>query len=465
VSKRTPPLKAPFPWPGGKSRVADLVWERLGNVGNFCEPFAGSLAVTLRRPADHFEDGYRVETVNDANHYIVNFWRAVRQAPDEVAEYADWPVTEADLHARHKWLVRSAEAAKWRAKMVTDADHFDAKVAGWWTWGQCCWIGGAWCAHKVDQAVLPLLDSSQKGVHSAQGENPADWVQAPELASGMGRGDAAAHADGADNHKRPHIGATSKRLGSGVAAAGPAADHEQRRPLLAMPESAHGCGVNGSHGRPQLADAFDIGRGVNSGGNLSQQVPLLRGRPGNSGTGVTGAAGLAGEGTVEARRAWLTDWMNRLADRLRLVRTCYGHWSRVCDSDSTLTRLGLTGVFLDPPYPARSVCGKKSRDPNLYATDAGADLDGLRDEVLAWCRKWGDDRQIRIAVCGYEGDGYEALESLGWTVHSWEASGGYANQRRAGKGKSENAARERIWFSPGCKRPVECPLFDHLEPA
>lgn len=25
------PLKAPFPWFGGKSRAADLIWPRLGN--------------------------------------------------------------------------------------------------------------------------------------------------------------------------------------------------------------------------------------------------------------------------------------------------------------------------------------------------------------------------------------------------------------------------------------------------
>lgn len=38
-------LKAPFPWFGGKSRAAHLVWERFGAVGNYVEPFAGSLAV------------------------------------------------------------------------------------------------------------------------------------------------------------------------------------------------------------------------------------------------------------------------------------------------------------------------------------------------------------------------------------------------------------------------------------
>lgn len=137
MSNRGEVLKAPFPYPGGKSRVADLVWKRLGDVQNYCEPFAGSLAVLLRRPAEHFARGYRVETVNDMNHYLVNFWRAVASEPGRVAEYADWPVNEADLHARHKWLVRSAEAADWRERMRTDPHAFDAKIAGWWVYTRC----------------------------------------------------------------------------------------------------------------------------------------------------------------------------------------------------------------------------------------------------------------------------------------------------------------------------------------
>lgn len=43
-------MKAPFPWFGGKSRVADLVWDRFGDVPNYCEPFFGSGAVLLQRP-------------------------------------------------------------------------------------------------------------------------------------------------------------------------------------------------------------------------------------------------------------------------------------------------------------------------------------------------------------------------------------------------------------------------------
>jgi DNA adenine methylase len=53
-------LRAPFPWFGGKSRVAPLVWERFGNVPNYVEPFFGSGAVLLGRPHPP-----KTETVND----------------------------------------------------------------------------------------------------------------------------------------------------------------------------------------------------------------------------------------------------------------------------------------------------------------------------------------------------------------------------------------------------------------
>ena len=42
--------KTPFPWFGGKADAAPAVWEALGDVDHYCEPFAGSLAVLLRRP-------------------------------------------------------------------------------------------------------------------------------------------------------------------------------------------------------------------------------------------------------------------------------------------------------------------------------------------------------------------------------------------------------------------------------
>ena len=144
------PLKAPFPWFGGKSRVADLVWDRFGNVPNYVEPFFGSGAVLLARPHKP-----HTETINDLDCAVANFWRALQHDPDGVAYYADQPVNEADQHAKHLWLCSQEE---FRERMKTDPDYFDVKIAGWWVWGQCIWIGSGWCASQ-----LPHLGNAGKG--------------------------------------------------------------------------------------------------------------------------------------------------------------------------------------------------------------------------------------------------------------------------------------------------------------
>lgn len=128
---------APFPYFGGKRRVSELVWQRFGAVNNYVEPFAGSLAVLLGRP----EYG-TIETVNDINGWISNFWRAVRIDPERVASVCDWPVNEIDLHARYQWLVARSESLI--QKLRQDPEYFDAEIAGWWVWGQCAWIGDDW---------------------------------------------------------------------------------------------------------------------------------------------------------------------------------------------------------------------------------------------------------------------------------------------------------------------------------
>lgn len=183
-----PALKAPFPYFGGKSRAASVIWEGLGDVTAYVEPFAGSLAVLLARPETH--RGH-IETVNDVDCYIANFWRAISRDAEAVAAHADWPVNEADLFARHRWLVAQADV---RERVRSDPDYFDAKVAGWWVWGLSCWIGGGWCAVKA----LP------------NGETPSEQTKRPDLNSAsQGKG---VHRviDTEEQGRRPHLG---RRMG------------------------------------------------------------------------------------------------------------------------------------------------------------------------------------------------------------------------------------------------------------
>jgi hypothetical protein len=382
-------LKPPFPYFGGKWRAADIVWDRLGDPDNSIEPCCGSAAVTLARPTP---SGPRIETINDMDCYVANFWRATQSpkgrrklARHMVAYYADWPVNEADLHARHQWLLNSEEAVRFRERIKSDPFYFDYRFAGWWVWGACTWIGSGWCPSPADE--------------SEAANEPAEKL--PRLTGGrtgdLYYGGLGVHADQPPaflrpSKKRPPLCCGNTRYGLGV----------HRKPDLSIP-----------NGRPQLADAYSRGRGVHGHDRAE---------------------------TCRERLEWLEALFCALRDRLRTVRVCCGDWIRVCGSKSVTTRLGLTGIFFDPPYGEES--GRRS---NLY----GVDSLKVAADVRRYCLKHGADPMFRIVLAGLEGE-HDELLNHGWTVEGWKNPGGYNNRTEEGK---ERARRERLWCSPYCLRP------------
>lgn len=375
-------MKAPFPWFGGKSRVAHLVWERFGDVPNYVEPFAGSLAVLLGRPTQP-----RIETVNDIDCYLANFWRATVWAPVEVAAASDWPVNEADLHARHKWLV---DQEAFRERMKTEPEFFDARVAGWWVWGLCQWIGSGWCEHPEWRGRTNAGDKP-RGIQSM-------WLKRPALQRGR----------------------------RGVVSAS-----EPSRKLPLIGERGGGRGVlSAPAGKLPLIGSGGIGRGLHSG-----KIVPDRQHP-----DISGARGVHSASTGEQ----LFEVFERLRGRLRRVRVCCGDWKRVLGPSPT-TKIGVTGVFLDPPYA--------SERSTVYAQDSFE----VAHQVREWAIENGENRDLRIALCGYDG---EHDMPAGWDCVAWKAPGGYGNQGTGTKGR-DNSRRERIWFSPHCLPPRQR-LFEEV---
>ena len=186
-------LKAPWPYPGGKSKIAPVVWQRLGDTPNYCEPFLGSAAVLLARPP--FE-GNRIETVNDADGHVANFWRALQADPDAVAYYADWPVSELDMQSRGTWLYYRPTAREWVERLRSDPDYDDAKSAGWWAWFVSCWIG-----------ALPSIPEERPDGTTAygQGGGPGGVYERRPHLGNAGTGVA---------RQRPHLGSGGQ--GNGV---------------------------------------------------------------------------------------------------------------------------------------------------------------------------------------------------------------------------------------------------------
>jgi hypothetical protein len=136
----------------------------------------------------------------------------VQGAPDAVARYADWPVNEVDLHARHRWLVYGE--GEFRERMKHDPDFYDAKRAGWWVWGLCQWIGSGWCAspewwkaahegNELGKGRRPHLKG--QGIN---GKPPVEWT---------GRSNAGRRARGvltAEHAQRPDLTAARGVLGA-----------------------------------------------------------------------------------------------------------------------------------------------------------------------------------------------------------------------------------------------------------
>lgn len=154
-----------FPYAGGKRRAAPVVWEALGEVAAYIEPFAGSLAVLLHR-----EQPCGTEIVNDADGLIANLWRALADDPEAVMAAADRPPVEVDLWAIHHTLVSRRDELV--ARLQADPGYYDERLAGWWWWGASTWFGSGW--GSTGRGQRPHIDRSLKGVHS-------QWFRADDL--------------------------------------------------------------------------------------------------------------------------------------------------------------------------------------------------------------------------------------------------------------------------------------------
>src|SRR6266478_1329754 len=70
----------PFGWYGGKFSHLDWLLPRLPKCHHYCEPFAGSAAVLINR------DPSPIETYNDLDGEVCNFFRVLRDQKDKLVE-------------------------------------------------------------------------------------------------------------------------------------------------------------------------------------------------------------------------------------------------------------------------------------------------------------------------------------------------------------------------------------------
>ncbi len=81
-------------YPGAKTKIANWIVNNMPKHKVYVEPYAGSLAVLFNKPRCH------IETVNDLHGEVVNFFRVLRDKPDELKyliEFTPYSREEYDL--------------------------------------------------------------------------------------------------------------------------------------------------------------------------------------------------------------------------------------------------------------------------------------------------------------------------------------------------------------------------------
>jgi DNA adenine methylase len=93
-------IKPPFTYFGGKTAIADRIVALLPPHEHYVEPFAGSLSVLLAKPPSP------METVNDLDGDLMNFWRVLRDRPADLER-----VCALTPHSRAEYLLAYEPAA------------------------------------------------------------------------------------------------------------------------------------------------------------------------------------------------------------------------------------------------------------------------------------------------------------------------------------------------------------------
>jgi len=111
---------------GGKYRIAPEINRRFGEIKTRIDAFTGSSSWILA------SEPVKYEIVNDLDGHVVNYLRAVKYAPDEVAKHLDFPRAELELIAYHHYA--RDRLPELIARLGGDPEYCDPVLAARWAY-------------------------------------------------------------------------------------------------------------------------------------------------------------------------------------------------------------------------------------------------------------------------------------------------------------------------------------------
>lgn len=119
-------MRPPTPYFGSKATIAARIVALLPEHGHYVEPFAGSMAVLLAKQPSP------METVNDLDGELVNFWRVLRDRPEDLVRVCELtPHSRAELTAAWEPAADDLERARRVWVRLTQGRGGTMRRTGW----------------------------------------------------------------------------------------------------------------------------------------------------------------------------------------------------------------------------------------------------------------------------------------------------------------------------------------------
>ena len=146
-----------LPYYGGKVKRGPWVNSHLPHRSGYVEPYAGMLGVLLSRPPA------KTEIVNDINDHIVNWWRCMRDATDELERLVSLtPRSRTEFRDSQKMLAegRGTKMERALAMHVVLAQGINARTDGngSWAYRLSSRVSNPWVPSKFAQIAKRMAE-------------------------------------------------------------------------------------------------------------------------------------------------------------------------------------------------------------------------------------------------------------------------------------------------------------------
>jgi len=381
--KKLATYKPPIIYFGTKHKIAQTIWQELGDVTHYIEPFGGSGVIACNRP-----DSVGRVILNDQDCLLINALRVVRDKKEElISALSTFGLRrcESDMMGAQLQLIRVRNDIT--EKINANPEFSDVKYAAYWIYGNNIWLGAGWGYTYGPHVLITDEDGSDRVVDRRVVDVDSDWGISKTIPNTRDKG---------------IIKQIPVTYNHGINKTIPDTYNHGIRKNIPNTSDRGICKKTPNTGDRGIIKQVPVT--YNHG--ISKTIPNTGDKHMRSGLGNT----MSDADVIEHITYHITEWSNHL-NRIDIL--C-GDWYR-CITPAYIraeSKSSSVGIVFDPPYMIGS---------DVYDGTSIDNATKLNIDVIKWSL---DHPEYKIIICSYDNELHNTMLA-GWRKINWLANSGY----------------------------------------